>query len=158
MLFAVRLPGWPLLYRYTAVAEILAEKLLLCQNFCHPPSNHCTDVLLPVQTLLRVEAWEKALRRHPNTAFVRYVISGLRNGFRIGFNHSSPLCSAAKNMEPAHQHPEIILDYLTKEQSLGCMLGPFTAHQQVWCNSKRAQHGNMALNHRPFLFTWTECQ
>ena len=81
---------------------------LLCQNFCHPPSNHCTDVLLPVQTPLRVKAWEKALRRHPNTAFVRYVISGLRNGFRIGFNHSSPLRSAAKNMEPAHQHPEII--------------------------------------------------
>lgn len=29
-------------------------------------------------------------------------------------------------MESARQHPEIISDYLAKEQSLGCMLGPFT--------------------------------
>ena len=29
-------------------------------------------------------------------------------------------------MESAHQHPKIISDYLAKEQSLGCMLGPFS--------------------------------
>ena len=81
---------------------------------------------MPVQTLLRVEAWEKALSRHPDTAFAHYIINGLRHGFRIGFNHSSLLRSAATNMESARQHPEIISDYLAKEQSLGRMLGPFT--------------------------------
>ena len=111
-------PGWPLLYRYTAD--------LLCLNFCRPASNHCSEVLMPVQTLLRVEAWEKALSRHPDTAFAHYVVNGLRHGFRIGFNHSSLLRSAATNMESARQHPEIISDYLAKEQSLGRMLGLFT--------------------------------
>ena len=44
----------------------------------------------------------------------------------IGFNHSSLLRSAATKMLSARQHPELISDYLAKEQSLGRMLGPFT--------------------------------
>ena len=68
----------------------------------------------------------KSPQQDPDMAFVHYVISVLRHGFRIGFNHSSLLRSAATNMESAHQHPEIISDYLAKEQSLGRMLGSFT--------------------------------
>lgn len=30
------------------------------------------------------------------------------------------------NMESARQHPDIVSIYLAKEQSLGCMLGPFS--------------------------------
>ena len=47
---------------------------------------------MPVQTPLRVEAWEKALSRHPDTAFAHYVISGLRHGFSHRFQ---PLLPAA---------------------------------------------------------------
>ena len=118
MLFAAWPAGWSLLYRYTAD--------LLCLNFCRPPTSHWSQALLPVKTPLWVEAWGRALGRHPDTALVCYIIDGLCQGFRIGFNYSSPLRSATTNMESARQHPEIISDYLAKEESLGRMLGPFS--------------------------------
>ena len=55
----------------------------------------------------------------------RYISQGLCQGFRIGFNHRAPLKSAASNMGSAHQHPTVIREYIDKELSLGCMLGPF---------------------------------
>lgn len=109
--------GWTLLYEYTAD--------LLCLTFCRPLSSYYSEILSPVQTLLRTTAWEEALSTHPDAAFARYIVDGLRRGFRIGFNYTSPLRSTRSNMESARQHPEIISDYLAKEQSLGRMLEPF---------------------------------
>ena len=106
VLFAVWPTGWSLLYRYTAD--------FLCLNFCHPPTSHYSQALLPVKTPLWVEAWGRALSRHRDTALVRYVIDGLYQGFRIGFNYSPPLRSATTNMESARQHPEIFSNILAK--------------------------------------------
>ncbi len=72
-----------------------------------------------------MSAWQDTLNHHPDLAFARYIVSGLANGFRIGFQRGFPLKHAKKNMPSAQLHPEVITAYLEKEQSLGRMLGPF---------------------------------
>ena len=98
---------------------------LLCLDFCrraiNPPSPHL-DV---VTTQLVVEAWAQALSWHPDKAFARYICTGLRFGFRIGFSGNVCLKPAPNNMRSAHDHPTVVSEYLAKETALGRMLGPF---------------------------------
>ena len=87
--------------------------------------------LQPVSTPLAVDAWAHALSRHPDRAFARYVCMGLKYGFRIGFQDSVRLRSAPVNMGSAREHPAVVSAYLTKELSLGRLLGPFTDTSQL---------------------------
>ena len=70
--------------------------------------------------------WEVALRTHPDRAFVRLLLPGITEGFRIGFSYPAPLCSAGTNMHSAMEHPEVIQTYLEGECAKGRMLGPFS--------------------------------
>ena len=74
---------------------------------------------------MRPRAWQSALRAHPDRAYVQYLLTGIREGFRIGFTREAPLRSASRNIPSALEHPEVIQAYLDKERSLGRMLGPF---------------------------------
>ena len=47
---------------------------------------------------LQVELWAKELHSHPDNYFTNYVLEGLTNGFRIGFNRRHPLCSSVRNL------------------------------------------------------------
>ena len=98
---------------------------LLCLNFCRPSRETIAPQLTIVSTTLHLDVWERVLSSHLDRAFARYVCLGLSHGFRIGFQHSSPLRSASSNMESARLHPEVISEYLRIECSLGRMLGPF---------------------------------
>lgn len=110
-------PEWTSLYEYTSD--------LLCLDFCRPSLEHQCQALIGIRTPLCAAAWNRALVSHPDRAFARYTSQGLRQGFRIGFNHRAPLKSAASNMGSAHQHPTVTREYVDKELSLGRMLGPF---------------------------------
>ena len=105
------------LYEYTSD--------LLCLDFCQPSSEHQCQALTGIRTPLCAAAWNRVLVSHLDRAFARYISQGLRQGFRIGFNHRAPLKSAASNMGSAHQHPTVIREYIDKELSYGRMLGPF---------------------------------
>ena len=83
------------------------------------------DELLGGHTPLRTEVWASALSTYPDWALVDHITNGLTNGFRIGFKRGPPLSSATANMPSAVLHPQVISDYLSKEISLGRMLGPF---------------------------------
>ena len=109
---------WGTLYQYTAD--------LLCMELCRNPRQQVHSVLSPVHTPLDPAAWEAALGDHPERAFVRVLLRGMTEGFRIGF-HTTPLRSAPRNMLSALQHPEVVHAYLPKECALGRMLGPFPA-------------------------------
>ena len=109
--------GWSLLYEHTAD--------LLCMNFCRPILHHTAPLLSSVSTPLDLAEWSHALSFHPDRAFARYICEGLRSGFRIGFQHGSPLQSATLNMLSAIDHPDVFANYLKKEVSLGRMLGLF---------------------------------
>ena len=79
----------------------------------------------------RVSAWASALAAHPDKAFVRFLLSGINEGFRIGFRPPSLLRSASCNMRSALNHPDVVQAYLDAECSRGRMLGPFSASAQA---------------------------
>ena len=105
------------MYTYTAD--------LLSLAFCRPQQDHGWAPIMAVSTQLNPKAWETALKPHPDKAFSRFLVEGLRQGFRIGFNRQAPLKPASRNIQSAHDHPQAIDDYLAKERALGRMLGPF---------------------------------
>ena len=64
------------------------------------------------------------LCNHPNRRKVKYVLDGLRNGFRLGFDKSSLFLKSAKaNGSSVFEHPQVIDDYLAKEVLLGRVFG-----------------------------------
>ena len=105
----------------------------MCLEFCRPPHQSIHTTLSAISTQLNTSAWALALSYHPDRALAGYIVKGLQAGFRIGFRWGSPLRSARSNMQSARQHRQIITDYLRKEQSLGRMLGPFTATEIPAC-------------------------
>ena len=106
--------GWELLYPYTSD--------LLCVAFYRPSPVDAWPPICETATPLRLDAWRAA---HPDRTFARLITSGIREGFRIGFNRSCPLRSAPRNNPSAIEHPEVVTEYLAKERALGRFLGPF---------------------------------
>ena len=78
-----------------------------------------------MQTPLNRLAWELALASHPDQAFVQYLLRGISEGFRIGFDRTCPLQSTSRNMHSAREHPEVVQAYLHKERLAGRLLSPF---------------------------------
>ena len=52
--------------------------------------------------------WRGALAQHPDDQFQRYILGGIEQGFRIGFDHSSPLVSTRRNLPSASNQPVVI--------------------------------------------------
>ena len=74
-----------------------------------------------------MEAFAQELAQHPDIQAVSYVIDGLQNGFRLGFNRAHHLKPARKNLPPAYHNQKVIDTYLAKEVSLGRVAGPFAS-------------------------------
>ena len=49
---------------------------------------------------------------HPDQKFVDYILRGIKQGFRIGFNKSVQLRCQQGNMHSAAEQPEIVGNYL----------------------------------------------
>ena len=88
-------------------------------------------VILPrglgeVATPLVWRAWQACLARHPDRMFADWVVNGIREGFRIGFNYAQHHPKGARrNMASASERPQLIRDYLAKECAEGRIMGPF---------------------------------
>ena len=67
-------------------------------------------------------AWEGCLTMHPDCGFADYVLRGIREGFRVGFDRKQPLSPARRNMPSAL---EVVEAYLGEEEGAGRILGPF---------------------------------
>ena len=103
--------------------------------FCSVPvpvQPSVTDVifspLAPVAevSLLRLDQFQLELRLHPDRSAVAYVILGIQEGFRIGFEASSvSLKSVSSNMRSSLEHPSVIDSYLQSEVSARRVAGPF---------------------------------
>ena len=61
---------------------------------------------------------------HPDPWFASYILRGIKEGFRIGFEWSSDLTSTRRNIPSAYEHPEVVEDYLRAELAVGNFLGP----------------------------------
>ena len=76
---------------------------------------------------LQFSHFQAELGDYPDQTAAAYVLTGLREGFHIGFETSSvTLRSASSNMRSALVHPSVIDAYLETEVSHGRVAGPFT--------------------------------
>ena len=81
-----------------------------------PP--HLPARALEIITPLRVEAWHSHLLQFPDKRFPGFILRGLQEGFRIGFESVRPYRSSNRNMKSAHEHPTPVQTYLDRETSL----------------------------------------
>ncbi len=82
--------------------------------------------LRQVETPLEWREWDRELATHPDQRFRRYIVEGIRKGFRVGCR-KEPTSSATKplrNMPSAQDKPEVIDEYLAEECSKGRVIGP----------------------------------
>ncbi len=88
-------------------------------------------VLLPpglsaIVTPLWWEEWQRRLADHQDRVFVDWVVTGIRKGFRVGFQYGSHHCKkATRNMASARQEQVVVCEYLAKKCAEGRVLGPF---------------------------------
>ena len=79
---------------------------------------------LKITTPLIANQWEILLRDHPDRDFVHYILWGIRQGFRIGFNREQKCRRANGNMISAIQNPQPVMDFLQAEVAAGRVVGP----------------------------------
>lgn len=99
---------------------------LQCISSCVPLGlPQVPQLLNEVRTTLVLACWQSQLSSHPDLDFVSYLLSGIANGFRIGFNYNKyQHRSAKRNMLSATQNPEVVREYLAKECASGRVVGP----------------------------------
>lgn len=92
--------------------------LLRLEECCQTTPWEVPSMLSQVHTPLVIGAWEKELVSHPDQERASYLLNGLRNGFRIGYNYKENTCRPyVKNMASAALHPQVVEEYLSKECS-----------------------------------------
>ena len=107
------------LYAYSA-------DLLMLDTFSNPQTPPLPEILTKITTPLKADVWKLWLSYHPDSAFSEYIIQGLTNGFRIGFDHVNHACRPAKCNHPSAMNcPQVISESIAKEVAAGRLIGPF---------------------------------
>ena len=81
---------------------------------------------MSIHSPFRVESWSSFLANHPNKLWVDSLISGLKEGVRIGFTAKGNCRPAKSNLLSADSHPEGVKGYLEAEAAAGRVAGPFS--------------------------------
>ena len=93
---------------------------LLAFDICRPVEDLSWLVISPeIHSPLQASVWAADLSDHPDKAYVEYILQGISNGFRIGFNRSQHISSARGNL--LIDKPEKVTEYLQWEVLLGRM-------------------------------------
>ena len=78
-------------------------------------------------------ASEVVLRGHPNREFAGLIVSGVRQGFRDGFDYHrfDQLRSNRRNLGSAYDYPEVVSDYLENERTHHRIVGPLVPRSTI---------------------------
>ena len=84
-----------------------------------------TEILSPLKEILT--DWSQCLGSHPDTAFSSPIVTGIANGFQIGYHSSITIKHkiATHNLLSAMVYPEVVEKYLEGECQVGRLIGPF---------------------------------
>jgi hypothetical protein len=101
--------------------------------------NRCTEsnqVSLPTQaqhitTPLVVGQWESLLQDHPDRLLVQYIVTGIKEGFRVGFRRDYKYKRASGNMRSAIMNPKPVADFIQAEVQAGRVIGPLQDIREV---------------------------
>ena len=86
-------------------------------------SSGATAITTPMVQVQR----QKCLANHSSNTLVNFFITGISQGFRLGFNRPlSQLKSARKIPSSAVMHPKVIDEYLAAELEKSRIAGPFS--------------------------------
>ena len=92
--------------------------------------------LAGVFTPLFLPQWEAMLDSHPDKEYVDFILQGIKNGFRIGYDRSKcKLSSARKNMRSADENAQVVTDYLAAEKREGYCWVHFPGKMYQECTS-----------------------
>ena len=58
-----------------------------------PSVSHALHDIQAMATPLCWEAWARELRSHPNKTYAAFIVRGLKNEVKIGFDYSSNSCT-----------------------------------------------------------------
>ena len=107
------------------VAQSNTDKLWQLES-CRRPAGWVTPKFLCFNpSPLNWRDWEAHLANHPERSLPHYVIQGIRDGFRIGFDYASHKTKKANdNMYLATERPQVVQEYLLKECREGRVVGP----------------------------------
>ena len=108
------------------------------------------EELYQINSPVRLSVWQEELARHPDQAFAQYIIQGLSQGFRIGYQHKTSSLKPAKyNMLSASQHPDVVSSYLHEELSLNRVVRMSTREAEdlyrhplfpIWSNTQKSKN------------------
>ena len=78
-----------------------------------------TEILSPLKEILT--DWSQCLGSHPDTAFSSPMVTGIANGFQIGYHSSITIKHkiATHNLLSAMVYPEVVEKYLEGECQVG---------------------------------------
>ena len=120
-----------------------------------------------ITTPLEWSEWEEALKSHPDQQYRAYIVTGLREGFRVGFDYAHHSCqSTTRDMHSAREHAQVIQVYLAVECSAGRVVGPLCplttvvtndADQPFWSDTEGSNR-QVEANFGPFLARGSQCQ
>ena len=88
------------------------------------PRQPFTPIPVHKPCIINVALFEKLLQPHPDRRLVNYIVSGLKNGFDIGFSGESSI-TRPKNLRSAVQNKPLLQEAIDKEISRGHTAGPF---------------------------------
>ena len=123
-------PTLPFTYPYTHQLVTLGSRRSL-----HPTElpEACRRIVIP----LKWQAWRDALVDHPDKQFTNYIVCGIREGFRIGYDYANYTTKArAGNMQSAIDNPGPVQEYLDKEIAAGRVVSVVEADQATVHTSK----------------------
>ena len=109
--------------------------------------GHLPEKFARIVTPLRSESWALHLSELPDRECAEYVLRGLGEGFRIGFDYEN--CSwrgAQSNMLSARQNAQVIDEYLRVEREKGRVVGPADPEQ---CRIQVNRFGVIPKSHQP---------
>ena len=108
-----------------------------------PPIKDICSIVSPFQPA----AWESALQDHPDRLLCNYIATGLRQGFRIGYETSQARWSAPRNMTSARSSPGPVETYLQNEVTEGRLLSPLPKETAALVHISR--FGVIPKHHQP---------
>ena len=101
--------------------------LLHLQSCVNPSPPALPLELSRIISPLIPSAWSHFLQFHPDQGYAKYLLTGITQGFRIGFQYTSPTLLSAKSNHPsALDHPDIVSKSLEAEQEKGRLIDPIS--------------------------------
>ena len=77
-----------------------------------------------ITTPLQGDRWEDALSNHPDRVFSNYISTGIRCGFRVGFDRRKTMpASTTRNMPSTRHNPQPVREYLATELKAKRIIG-----------------------------------